>query len=203
MLRLQCKAGDEFKLLSRVAVLNIASESYDYGLVTGHGVPPDRPCQVRDFEGRSADVSIISLAKDYKIGSQTDWALIRFEKISTPRLIRYDLVPFTEIASLDNMRVEFALARGLPENRQSCNLEILDFSKDERRVSHNCRSVPGQSGTPVTRRIDGRDTLVGLHIGQLWMLQSPKTGRPDKKGYINLFNLQTVEEIEALIKTYN
>ncbi len=203
MLRLQCKAADDFKLLSRVAVLNIGLESYDYGLITGHGVPPDRPCQVLDFEGRSAPVSVISLAQNYKIGAQTDWALIRFEKINTPRLIRYDLVPFTDTTALDNMRVEFAQARGLPENRQSCNLEILDFSENERRVSHNCRSVPGQSGTPVTRRIDDRDTLVGLHIGQLWMLESPRTGRPDKKGYINLFNVETVDEIKALIETYS
>jgi len=36
-------------------------------------------------------------------------------------------------------------------------------------------------------------------IGMLWMHESPATGAPDRKGYINLFNQKTVAAIEEVI----
>ena len=44
--------------------------------------------------------------------------------------------------------------------------------------------------------------LVGLHIGHLWLLESPVTGRPDRKGYINLLDQKTVDEVESVINSY-
>jgi len=201
MLRLECSdsADDDIERLSRIAVLETSHSYYDYALATGHAVPDDRPCEVSDFQGGRSDVDLIRFADNYHPGAQTDWAIIRFPKISTPDLIRYKLDPLGDIDSLAGTEVRFATARGLPENAQICQLTILQFREDERHVAHDCRSIQGQSGSPVTRFEQGQHRLVGLHIGQLWMWDSPETGRPDRKGYINLLNSETVQEIETVI----
>jgi len=199
MLRLFCEAQDGSTFQSRVAVLDINDGKYDFGFATGHAVPDSRPCTVKDFSGGQSSVSLIRLADGYKSGASTDWALIRFDKINTKGLVRYTLDPIEDIADLLNEEFSFAQARGLSENAQKCSLSILDFSEDNRRVVHDCRAIPGQSGSPIIRLVEGRPMLVGLHIGHLWMIQSPITGRPDRKGYINLLDQKTVGAIESII----
>ena len=66
-------------------------------------------------------------------------------------------------------------------------------------MTHDCKAIPGQSGSPITYIDEGEHKLVGLHIGNLWMHKSPETGRPDRKGYINLLNQKTLVEIQAVI----
>lgn len=185
--------------MSRVAVLDIGDQKYDFAFATGHAVPSERPCIVRDFVGGQSRVSLIKLADGYKSGETTDWAVIRFDKINTKGLVRYALNPIEDIEALAEKEYTFAQASALPENSQKCSLSILDFSEDHRRVVHDCRAIPGQSGSPITRWVDGVPMLVGLHIGHLWMLESPITRRPDRKGYINLLDQKTVGEIEAVI----
>jgi len=201
MLRLICEsaAGSQTNNTSRIAVLDIGDHKYDFGFATGHGIPPERPCLVKDFEGRERSVDMIRLANDYKAGQKTDWAVIRFDRISTPGLVRYALEPINDLSVMETAQFSFAQARGLPENAQRCSLSILDFKNGRRRVSHDCRAIPGQSGSPITRIVEGTHKLVGLHIGHIWMLESPATGRPDRKGYINLLDQNTVEEIRDLI----
>jgi len=104
--------------------------------------------------------------------------------------------------SFRQSRIAVSKARGLPENAQSCKLSILDFDTGHHRVTHDCRAVPGQSGSPITRLSNGEHMLVGLHIGHLWMFKSPETGRPDRKGYINLLDKPTIDEIESLITAH-
>lgn len=200
MLRLECKSPDGTHAQSRAAVLNIGDPKYDFAFATGHAVPSERPCVVKDFAGGQSPVSLIRLADGYQPGQRTDWAIIRFDKIRTRDLVRYNLDPIENIESLTEKQFEFARARGLQSISQKCSLSILNFSQGNRRVVHDCKAVPGQSGSPLTKWVDGEPMLVGLHIGHLWMFQSPETGRPDKKGYINLFDQETVDEINSVIE---
>ena len=202
MLRLICEGADDSFRQSRIAVLDTGDPVYDFGFATGHAVPSERPCAVKDFSGQTRDVNLIRLADGYKSGESTDWAVLRFDKISTRNLVRYQLEPVETLTTLEQQRFSFAKARGLPENAQSCKLSILDFDTGHHRVTHDCRAVPGQSGSPITRLSNGEHMLVGLHIGHLWMFKSPETGRPDRKGYINLLDKPTVNEIESLITAH-
>jgi len=202
MLRLECRQPDGTIGQSRVAVLDIGDLKHDFAFATGHAVPSERPCVVKDFSGGQSSVSLIRIAEGYKSGDSTDWAVIRFDKIKTKGLVRYALDPVADIESLTEKEFTFARARGLAANSQKCSLSILDFSADNRRVVHDCRAIPGQSGSPVIRTVNGSPMLVGLHIGHLWMLESPETGRPDRKGYINLLDQKTVDVIESIINTY-
>lgn len=199
MLRLVCEGDANTTRISRIAVLETADSKYDFGFATGHALPTERPCIVRDFEGRSSPVNLIRYADGYKSGDRTDWAVIRFDKVSTKGLVRYVLDPIRDLDELETEQFSFAQARGLSENAQSCKLSILDFKNGRQRVTHNCRAISGQSGSPITRIVDGQHKLVGLHIGHLWMFESPETGRPDRKGYINLLDDRTVEEIQMVI----
>ena len=199
MLRLLCEGADRTGQQSRIAVLDIGDPNYDFGFATGHALPPERPCVVRDFEGETRTADSIQLAKGYKSGETTDWAVIRFGKISTKQLVRYQLEPVEELGPLEGQRFSFARARGLPENAQHCELNVLDFNNGRFRVTHDCRAVPGQSGSPLTRIVDREHKLVGLHIGHLWMFKAPDTGRPDRRGYINLLDADTISKIEAII----
>jgi len=201
MLRLQCGSEDKtVSLQSRLAVLETSSKIYDYGLTTGHGVPEHRPCIVRDFDGRLSPISKIAFAENYESGTRTDWAILRFKKIKTPNLVRYNINSVDSNTSFNGMEINFARAKGLPDNKQKCHLETLDFKNGEEKTSHSCQSIQGQSGTPVTKTINGVEKLIGLHVGQLWMIVSPKTSKPDRKGYINLLDEDMVNEINDIIR---
>ena len=199
MLRLICEGAEASHLQSRVAILDIDHEKYDFGFAAGHAIPPERPCKIRDFNRRSKSVDLIKFADSYQSGEKTDWAIIRFKKISTKGLVRYQLEPVEDLALLDQKTFSFAQARGRSENAQNCNLTELNFHNGRQRITHDCKAIPGQSGSPVTQLVDGKHKLIGLHIGQLWMLESPETGRPDRRGYINLLDVETVNEIKSVI----
>lgn len=203
VLRLECVKGDEPGLQSRIGALETNNLKYDFALVAGHAVPDERPCVVKDFSGRQSKVSLIQLADGYVSGEDTDWAVLRFEKIKTPNLVRYTLEPFEIDRPLNEIPVFFAQAMALPENTQNCRLTALDFPNNIRRISHDCRAISGQSGSPMTTIIDDQHKLVGLHIGHLWMLDSPETRRPDKKGYINVFGSEMVADIQKIIETHS
>jgi hypothetical protein len=199
MLRLVCQVPNGKIGISRIAVLDVGDPKYDFGFATGHAVPTERPCIVRDFIGGKSSVNLIKIADGYESGEPTDWAIIRFDKMKTNGLVRYSLEATENVEALVGQEFTFARARGRPENSQKCKLSVLDFNADMRRVVHDCRAIPGQSGSPITRIVDGDAKLVGLHIGMLWMHESPATGAPDRKGYINLFNQKTVAAIEEVI----
>ncbi len=199
MLRLSCSQSATSGLQSRIAVLDVGHPIYNFALAAGHAVPSDRPCVVKDFDGKSSNVDLIRFPADYQPGQQSDWAVIRFPRIDTRNLVKYKLEPLADLDNLEGTQVLFAEARGLPENSQVCHLTILQFKAGHKRVAHDCRAISGQSGSPVTRVVEGQNRLVGLNIGRLWMFESPKTGRPDRKGYINLLDRKTVADIQTLI----
>lgn len=199
MLRLLCDGANKQETQSRIAVLDIGDPKYDFGFATGHAIPPERPCAVKDFDGKQRSVDLIRLADGYKSGEKTDWAIIRFDKISTRQLVRYQLEPVEDFGPLNQQIILFARAMGLPENAQPCMLDLLDFKNGFYRMTHDCRAVRGQSGSPLTRIVDGKHKLVGLHVGHLWMFPAPDTGRPDRRGYVNLVNRDTISEIQTII----
>ena len=199
MIRLICNGADAQFRKSRIAVLDVGDPVYDFGFATGHALPSERPCRVKDFSGGEESVNLIRLSDGYQSGEKTDWAVIRFDKLSTKGLVRYQLDPLEDLTLLDQKQFSFAQARGLRQNSQKCKLSVLDFANGRRRVTHDCRAVKGQSGSPITRIVEGKHRLVGLHIGHLWMFDSPATRRPDRAAYINLLDRETVDEIESLI----
>lgn len=208
MLVLKCANSETSVFLSRLAVLDIPqSRKMDFALVSGHALPLQRPCFVQDFEGQRRNVDLIDYAKNYKVGTTHDWALISFRKMKTKNLIRYPLSPITDhIIDFKTADISFAKARGLPENSQICRLlpligPLKTHTNAPSPYFHNCRAIPGQSGSPMTTQVNGQDYLVGLHIGRSWFFKSPYTGRADRHGSVALFSSEMVDEINDIIST--
>lgn len=208
MLTLKCRADEGKIQLSRASLLNIPQEligkKTDVALVSGHGLTLDTPCWVQDFEGNSRKVLKFKIAKNYKAGTDTDWGLIYFDTIPTKSVIRYPLLPYKADSPLD-MSVQFAAARGLPVNSQSCelkavSLKIGDAENAQNLLTHNCRAIAGQSGTPVTLQSATTEKLIGFHMGHLWMTKSPISGRPNRLGYIRPFDQAMIDDIKAMLR---
>lgn len=202
--------GTKIKI-SRFSVIDVkhltGSKKIDYGLITGHGLPFKQPCYVQDFNGRKRNVIDIWYAPDYQSGGDNDWAVFTFKHMSTPNLTRYKLDAATNIVpeTLEKQNIKFAAARGLPYTTQDCQLTELKFStpskKTKRRVmTHDCQSIPGQSGSPVIFKDDNEEHLIGFHIGQMWLFKDPKTKRPNQRGYFRLIDESLVSEVESIIQ---
>ncbi len=207
MLILKCANSETTHMKSRLAVLQTDhSPTSDYAIVTGHGLPLQKPCYVQDFYGQRKPVDVIDYAKDFAVGTNNDWAIIRFEKMETKNLIRYPLSPITQhIKDFNSAHVKFAQARGLPNNAQNCRLFHQEtpsplYNLEQYSLFHDCQVVSGQSGSPLTYKIEGQDYLVGLHIGTLRFLRSPQTGRPQLLGHIALFDEIMVQDIKTMIE---
>jgi len=188
---LKCKLNENMVSKSKGAILELpnglSSSKHDFALVTGHGLYPEADCFVSDFQGNSRKVQTKIFAKNYQAGTATDWALISFKRIKGKHIKRYSLNGYLENPSLlHNSPISFAKARGLPQNSQNCKIAVVALGTSEKSspiFSHNCRAIPGQSGSPLTRDFNGRHHLIGLHLGHMWMLKSPVTGRP---GLLNI-----------------
>ncbi len=203
MLGLRCANSNNIITRSRLAVLDVDwTKKTDYALVSGHGLPLQRPCKAHDFNGNEQIVEKIGYSSNFEAGTQDDWALISFKRLPTKDLVRYPLVPISKrVENLKRAPVSFAKARGLPENNQECHLIPTDlYASENIFMFHNCRSIPGQSGSPVTYTFEGQDYLVGLHLGRAWFLQSPETGRPAVLGYLSLMNSEMVEDIRTIVE---
>ena len=170
MLRLNCEGAEKTGVRSRLAVLDIGNPNYDFGFSSGHGILAERPCVVMDFQGKSKPVNLIKFADDYQSGGKTDWAIIRFDKISTRGLVRYELAPIDENSLTENNKFYFAKALGLPENSQACHLSVLDFNNGRRRATHDCKAVSGQSGSPITQEVEGKHMLVACAYLSYWIV---------------------------------
>lgn len=210
MLALKCFMEDAgVHYVSRVAVLDVPEQlgqkGYDIALVTGHGIDGQKDCIVQDFSGRNRVVTAFKKAPNYKAGTDTDWGLIYFKSFKSAHVTRYPLQSVDLDTYLYRQKpINFAKARGLPQNSQSCRLASIEVRTEKpnikkNMITHDCRSIGGQSGTPVTTSINGADRLVGIHLGRIWMFQSPLTGRPNSLGYIRPFNDSMIAEISELL----
>jgi len=159
----------------------LMKQGRDIAVVTGHGLEASQNCYIQDFQGHSEKITSISFAKDYKAGTETD------------------------IKSLDKANISFAQARGLPSNTQICRLALITLSvpkhKNSQYVSHNCKAIPGQSGSPLTRIVNGRHKLIGFHLGNIWTLNSPITGKPGSINFLRPYDKKMSEDIQRIIET--
>lgn len=214
MLVLKCMT-DDFKVRqSRIAVLDVGREGqwrrHDAALVSGHGLQApeggiSENCFVQDFEGSTEPVVIKRLAPNYTPGKAADWGVITFKRVKTPNLIRYSLrsMPWSKFSAVGH-EVQFAQARGLPENSQSCNLlerKYAGFTGDgfEGVFAHTCRAISGQSGAPLSLRYGGANVLVGIHLGHSWMLRAPVTGRPTNQAYMRALDDKMIGQIHTIL----
>jgi len=178
---------------------NLKSSDKDFAIVTGHGLKPHADCYISDFQGNSRKVLTKTFAKNYQSGTETDWAIVSFKRIKGPHIRRYNLDRYLETpSSLHDMPISFAEARGLPQNSQNCKVAVvaLEVSEASKPIfSHTCQAIPGQSGSPLTQNFDGRDHLIGLHLGYMWTLKSPLTGKPGQVNFMRPFDKQMADEI--------
>ena len=201
--------SDRVTNLSKGAILALPPElrisDRDFALVSGHGVAGDYPCFVSDFLGNTKKATVVSLAENYQAGTDTDWALISFKKIKGPHIQRYDVDNYAEdLSVLHDGLVAFAQARGLPENNQRCRIAEAvpeNLGKNGTIISHDCRAIGGQSGSPITQVINGHHRLIGLHIGSGWTLNSPITGKPGRVNFMRSYDEKMSSEIkQALVE---
>jgi hypothetical protein len=211
ILSMTCESEGESVKISRFSVIDVnhltGSKKIDYGLITGHGLPFKQPCYVQDFNGRKRSVINIWYAPNYMSGGDNDWAVVSFKRLSTPNLTRYKLQSATNIVpeTFNKQNIKFAAARGLPYTTQDCQLSELKFSlsqkQAERRiVTHDCQSIPGQSGSPVIFDDGTTEHLIGFHIGQIWLFKDPETQRPNRRGYFRLIDQSLVSDVETIIQ---
>ena len=206
---LKCDIDEKRSLQSKGVILKLPryleKSRHEFALVTGHGLKETRKCYVEDFKGHSRQVKSLHLAPNYKAGTNSDWAIVSFRSFAGDHIKRYDIENyFGDLSMLDNETVSFAQARGLPANTQKCRLALIslqtDIFKSEPFVSHDCKAIDGQSGSPITRIENGVHRLIGLHLGNIWTLNSPLTGKPGRLNFLRPFDEQLSQEIKQVIK---
>jgi len=207
MLVMKCTINADYHAESRVVVLNLPQKytrrGYDVALVSGHGLQGDNNCIIQDFEGRSAAVIDMTLAPNYKAGTAQDWGIVRFKTLKTKSLIRYSLIP-QDFSARTFLDVQFAAARGLPQNQQNCRLVMAGedggILAPTGTKLHDCYAVPGQSGSPLSRYLGGTDYLMGIHLGRIILYQYPPQKDLLKRGYLRLIDASFIAEITELLK---
>ncbi len=204
---LKCKIDEKRAYHSKGAILalpkHFSNSKVDVALVTGHGLTKNNECSISDFSGQSRDIIDTVFAKKYKPGTETDWAIVSFKRMKGKHIMRYGLKSsLANTDTLNNKNISFAQARGLPENNQNCQAKLvyIKVETDSRPYySHNCHAIPGQSGSPITQNIDGKHELMGLHIGSIWTLRSPITGKPGKFNFFRPYDEEMSIEIETAL----
>lgn len=204
---LKCKASETLINQSKGAILALPPEftkaGKDFAIVSGHGLEESTDCYVGDFLGNSKKVLSVTFARNYKAGTETDWALISFKKIKGGHIQRYDVDNvLPDLTALNDRAVTFAQARGLPENTQSCRLADTvhnSLSDNGTIIGHDCRAIGGQSGSPITQIINGRHKLIGFHIGSGWTIKSPMTGKPGRVNFMRSYDAQMSSEVKQAL----
>ncbi|MEP6341793.1 MAG: hypothetical protein ABJ275_00625 [Maricaulaceae bacterium] len=222
-LKIRCLETKTRGVESRAGLLSLKTEfknleHYDVAITTGHGLI-DKTGQLREnctviAHGQDdRDILKIIFANDYMSASTNDWALIVFPKFESVNVVRYttpsffDIEKFETLADL-NTDVLFAQAKGLFAGHQTC--QILPREKggfyDEKYagiLSHNCKAFPGQSGSPVSSKIEGQDVLLGIHLGQSYALHN-RTSSPTKQyGYFRIFDDRMLGEVSKKLLEFD
>ncbi len=196
--RITCYGSKNRGYYSRAIVMRMTPTSsivskYDVAITTGHGLLDIngqivKDCGVNRPGGKQHAVVMVKLARGYKQGTSTDWAIIVFKKMQANEIIRYgvgfELKPdmVQKIAS-KRMAVLFSQASGIPKNYQTCNLIPRQYAGLTRPsqaslLAHNCRAIAGQSGSPVSIVREQQNIVLGIHIGKAMIFGYPTPRSP-------------------------
>ena len=216
----QCFLTEKTVKISRAAVLHVVEnqsflQGHDIAITTGHGLIDEKGkvipgCEIRGPSGEIYAVETIKLAPGFKPGTPTDWAMLTFKKMHNEQVERYALtrdVSGTDVEKLAarNMQVLFSTARGLPQNGQNCDLfprKYAGMTKAQHQglLAHTCRAIPGQSGSPVSVIRDGRPILLGIHIGNAFVLEVEGAEQlPRFYGYMRAVDTALVETLAGMV----
>jgi hypothetical protein len=218
--RVRCFLGEaEFKL-SVASVLESRltyhkSNRRDIALTTGHGLIGDDgkmidDCYVYGPTGRKVKVKTIKMAPNYQEATGTDWAVLVFDRMKTPGLIRYTVDPSLSVSEFETLAneqadVKFSKARGILKNRQNCNLyprrnaSLLDKRFDGI-VPHSCKAIRGQSGSPVSVAGINGDIVIGIHLGKSFSLPIENvTDRAGWFGFMRIIDNSFLVDLEAIV----
>lgn len=217
----QCFLSETRVKTSRAAVLQIVEnqsflKDLDIAITTGHGLIDEHGkiisgCEVRGPSGKTYSVEAIKLAPGFKPGTTADWAVLTFKKMHKEQVERYSVardVSGTDIEKLAarNMQVLFSTARGVPQNGQNCDLfprKYAGLTKawHQGLLAHTCRAIPGQSGSPVSVVRDGRPVLLGIHIGNSFVLKVQGVEQlPRFYGYMRAVDTALLETLAGMMR---
>ncbi|PHR55077.1 MAG: hypothetical protein COA43_15835 [Robiginitomaculum sp.] len=217
--QLQCVHDENRIKISRAFVLQVSTPNghnkYEYALTTGHGfsdigVGNTHTCKIVSAGGAVHDILSIRFAKNYKVGTPSDWAILVFKTKRKKNYIRYllpqseDLLRFDDMAEVF-MPVKFSEARGISHNTQSCTLvprrkANMGFPIHSGFIPHTCRAVSGQSGSPVTVQSSGVAIALGINIGNVFSFgEFGKKERPRFYGYMRVIDTEMVRELNGHI----
>lgn len=207
VLKCQDDAGNIFK--SRLAALtdDVGDRKYDYGLTTAHSVFALKNCLVSDSQGHRSKVVSYQVSPDYPsndpYNAPADWAVVKFKRIRTKGLVRFDL----SNDSLDRESITTAYlpkGRGLFVNIKPCRVHFREARMPPKGEpfnvpTHDCRTINGQSGTPLVTQPDVNSDLLGIHSGRSFMWPNDFRKGPKWHGRFVLLDGQTIDEIDAAL----
>jgi len=213
VLHLECRYAETSFYQSKIALIKTRDARFDYGLSTGHGMTIKdlefaKDCRVIDHKGQHHALKAFYLPKTYAPGSETDWALIRLDKIRDDKIVRFQLPEVDALAEQDfrikSNAVNFPKARGIGQNSQVCQSYPSHYIglKARNLLVHDCRVLPGQSGSPVSVTTKESDLLIGLHLGTGFVMRSKVTGKAGRLGYFRFIDQVMVKEIDTIITRY-
>ena len=219
-LLLNCRMSENSSKKSFAAVLKFTNEDgingkYDIAITTGHGLFGEggerlNNCFVSYPGGAKFPVTDAKLAPNYQPGTPSDWAVIVFPKIHQERLIRYTVsnnISQKSFEAFSELRpsVLFSTARGMPVNGQSCEIEPRRIAGLRHQnfigfLSHTCRAIAGQSGTPISVIRNQQPVLIGIHIGSSMVYGYPTLDTPlYYRGYMREIDTEFMAEFSKIL----
>ena len=211
VINLYCQISADQFYQSKLILIDTDSAKYDFALTTAHGLQSGNKtsydgCFIRDSRGQRLNVLDAHIAQDFKPGAPTDWAVLKLDKIKKDAVRRYSVTIIGQDAPKNDetIPVSFPKARGLNFNIQNCHAmasEAVGLS-NAKILTHNCRVIKGQSGSPVVVRYENQDLLIGVHIGKAWVYRSPVTKKPEHLGYFRVIDEDMIREVNAAIRSF-
>lgn len=206
-----CRASDHLFYRSKVVFIRSTSAKFDYALTTAHGLEKGisdqfDTCYVRDSSGQPLKLITAYFAKGYKPGTSTDWAIIKLNKVDDKTVTRYKLhLPENSaFRNQENISVSFPKARGINDKFQLCSTLPSEFLglANPKILSHDCRVIAGQSGSPILKQHDAEDVLIGVHLGKAFVYRSPISQKPEHLGYFRVIDQEMVHEINIAVRSF-
>ncbi len=211
VLNLYCQASSKQFYQSKLVLLESGSKDYDFALTTAHGIQRGEysgfeSCFIRDSQGQRRNVLDAYIAKGYKAGGPSDWAVLKLAKIRQSVNRRYEFTIVGEHApeGHETIPISFPKARGINYNTQLCQALPSEAVavKNAQILAHNCRVLKGQSGSPIVTRSKDKDLLIGIHLGKAWVFRSPITQKPEHMGYFRLIDEDMIKEINSAVRSF-